>query len=61
MQGRGEFSIGFQSWRNHAQELAMIHTGQCHCGAIRHEVGGDPKDVALCHCSDCRRACGGVL
>ena len=39
----------------------MIHTGQCHCGAIRHEVGGDPKDVALCHCSDCRRACGGVL
>lgn len=39
----------------------MIHTGQCHCGAIRYEVAGDPKDVALYHCSDCRRAGGGVM
>ena len=36
----------------------MIHTGQCHCGAIRYEVAGDPRDVSLCHCRDCRRAAG---
>ena len=36
----------------------MTHTGQCHCGAIRYEVSGDPRSVALCHCSDCRRAAG---
>ena len=36
----------------------MTHSGQCHCGAIRFELSGEPKDVALCHCSDCRRAAG---
>ena len=33
-------------------------TGQCHCGAIRYEVSGEPVYHALCHCSDCRRSAG---
>jgi hypothetical protein len=36
----------------------MSATGQCHCGAIRYEVSGDPVYHALCHCTDCRRATG---
>ena len=36
----------------------MTHTGSCHCGAIRYELSGEPRMVALCHCSDCRRSAG---
>jgi hypothetical protein len=35
-----------------------MRKGQCHCGAIRYEVEGEPKWSALCHCSDCRRHAG---
>lgn len=33
-------------------------TGQCHCGAIRYEVSGEPVHHCLCHCTDCRRHAG---
>jgi len=36
----------------------MPHTGRCHCGAIRYELAGKPRDVSLCHCTDCRRSAG---
>ena len=36
----------------------MTHPGKCHCGAIQYELTGEPKVVALCHCSDCRRSAG---
>jgi hypothetical protein len=36
----------------------MPHVGQCHCGAIRYELAAEPKDVSLCHCTDCRRSAG---
>jgi hypothetical protein len=36
----------------------MVHSGSCHCGAIRYELSGEPQVVALCHCSDCRRSAG---
>lgn len=36
----------------------MPHIGQCHCGAIRYEFAGEPQNVALCHCADCRRSAG---
>ncbi len=39
----------------------MTHAGQCHCGAIRYQVTGEPKHVALCHCSDCRRSAGAPM
>lgn len=35
--------------------------GQCHCGAIRYQVSGDPLHHALCHCSDCRRHAGAPM
>ena len=36
----------------------MTYSGQCQCGAIRYQLSGEPKVVALCHCSDCRRSAG---
>ena len=38
-----------------------MHTGGCHCGAIRYEAHGEPLHHALCHCSDCRRHTGAPL
>src|SRR5262245_60516289 len=34
------------------------YSGGCHCGAIRYQILGKPKDISLCHCSDCRRNSG---
>lgn len=39
----------------------MTYSGQCMCGAIRYELAGKPKAVALCHCSDCRRSAGAPM
>lgn len=36
----------------------MPHVGQCHCGAVRYQLAGTPKEVSLCHCVDCRRSSG---
>jgi hypothetical protein len=36
----------------------MSHQGGCQCGAVRYEVSGSPKHVALCHCADCRKSAG---
>lgn len=35
--------------------------GQCHCGAIRYRIAGEPKHVSVCHCSDCRRHAGAPM
>lgn len=36
-------------------------SGGCQCGAIRYEVTGEPKHVALCHCRDCQRSAGAPM
>jgi hypothetical protein len=36
----------------------MALEGGCLCGAVRYSVQGEPEHVALCHCSDCRKASG---
>lgn len=38
-----------------------MHTGGCHCGAIRYEAEGEPLHHALCHCVDCRRHAGAPM
>lgn len=32
--------------------------GECNCGAVQFEVGGDLSGVFVCHCSICRRSTG---
>lgn len=39
----------------------MSHQGGCQCGAVRYEVDGTPKHVALCHCNDCRKSAGAPM
>lgn len=39
----------------------MAYTGRCRCGAVRYELSGEPKSVALCHCADCRRSAGAPM
>ena len=37
-----------------------LHTGACLCAGVAYEVRGPLRDVALCHCSRCRRSHGHV-
>lgn len=39
----------------------MDYYGQCLCGAIRYQLSGEPRGIALCHCSDCRRSAGAPM
>jgi len=39
----------------------MTYHGQCQCGAVRYQLSGAPKVVALCHCRDCRRSAGAPM
>jgi len=39
----------------------MTYSGQCHCGAIRYRLSGEPNFTAVCHCSDCRRSAGAPM
>ena len=33
--------------------------GQCHCGQIRFSAEIEPRDVFICHCTDCQHFSGG--
>lgn len=37
------------------------YQGGCQCGAIRYKASGDPRHVAICHCTDCRKSSGAPL
>lgn len=38
-----------------------VRTGGCACGAVRYEVRGEPVQVGLCHCTDCRKETGSAF
>ncbi len=38
---------------------SMQVSGQCHCGAVSFTALVDPRQVLVCHCSDCQQFSGG--
>ena len=36
----------------------QIHTGGCHCGAVRYRITGPLRDIVICHCGECQRLNG---
>lgn len=39
---------------------ARVRYGGCSCGSVRFAVRGEPLAIGTCHCSECRKATGGV-
>ncbi|MDH3644909.1 MAG: GFA family protein [Gammaproteobacteria bacterium] len=37
------------------------YQANCHCGAVRYEVGADPVDAKICHCRDCQALHGAPM
>jgi hypothetical protein len=37
------------------QVSPMPLTGGCQCGSIRYEVTGEPVELYVCHCTECRK------
>lgn len=35
--------------------------GSCLCGGIRYRYDGEPAELSMCHCSQCRRAQGSAF
>jgi hypothetical protein len=35
-----------------------MHRGSCLCGQVRYEYSGEIGELAMCHCSQCRKAQG---
>ena len=35
--------------------------GRCHCGSVTYEMPAQTIHLALCHCTDCRRASGAPM
>ncbi len=30
-------------------------TGRCQCGAVQYEIAGEPVELYVCHCRECRK------
>jgi hypothetical protein len=45
------------------QAGAQLHTGGCHCGAVRYEVKIDARNGSRCNCSICNKVAqlGGIV
>ncbi len=54
----GWFSERSGAWRGKLNQPQQVATGGCSCSAIRYAVKGEPDEVLVCHCPDCRRAVG---
>lgn len=42
-------------------EIETIRHGGCACGAVRYQLRGEPLQVGLCHCADCRKETGSIF
>ncbi|MGH0035715.1 MAG: GFA family protein [Myxococcota bacterium] len=35
--------------------------GGCQCGALRYRIRGEPRGLAVCHCTECQRQSGSAF
>lgn len=38
--------------------MSALRTGGCLCGAVRYKVAWPPRDLVVCHCTDCQKQAG---
>ena len=41
--------------------MAEAREGGCQCGAVRYRVEGEPRGLAVCHCTECQRQSGSAF
>lgn len=39
----------------------QVRKGSCLCGAVRYVLKGDPKGIAVCHCTHCQKQGGSAF
>jgi hypothetical protein len=40
------------------RRTGMHIDGECHCGQVTYEADIDPREITICHCTDCQRLTG---
>jgi hypothetical protein len=43
------------------KNIMQDRKGGCLCGAVRYVLKGEPKAIAICHCTHCQRQSGSVF
>lgn len=43
------------------KRFSALVAATCHCGAISYEVGAEPVDAKICHCTDCQTLHGAPM
>lgn len=41
--------------------MSAQYEGGCQCGRTRYQVIGEPRQVVVCHCTDCQRQSGSAF
>jgi hypothetical protein len=42
-------------------KFVVTYQASCFCGTVRYEVGADPVDAKICHCTTCQRLHGAPM
>ncbi|KAI6310504.1 hypothetical protein MCOR31_010660 [Pyricularia oryzae] len=54
------YNPSLQNSENSIVNMGAEANGSCLCGAVNIHVAGDPLEVRLCYCTDCRKVSGGT-
>jgi hypothetical protein len=43
------------------EDIMQERMGGCLCGAVRYTLKGEPRSIAVCHCTHCQKQSGGTF